>query len=335
MEEKIRSFIRKYIPYATVFLICMAYILTSIVNIEAGKKPVHQIISEGVLAFFFGVNLTVILSAMGLSSGEQEECVKNARKRHEGEVERVAPYIEELDEWCGEQNRRNYKVQRAKLLSKVGLAYAQCFGEDAVAIPYEPDVGHRKGEPILRYLRRRRLERKRRRVYDKCVDLQLKEISSGELTSEGGNPNDPYNLGRSKTVYMNQETAKGMISKVAVAIVSGYYGATLVDRFEWGRFIWIVLQVALFLGIAVFKMYMSKEYMVGEFRARLEKKALLLVKFRYDRGKLGANGWLVEDMARNGVCEGAPSEAEIREAKDNQKKEGNTYERDERATEEK
>lgn len=283
MGEKVRSFLRLYLPYATVALICLLYILTSVINIEAGQKPVHQIISEGALAFLFGINLTMILSAMGLSSGEREECVQKARRRHEGEVELVAPHMEELDDWCAEQNRRNYKIQRTKLLSKVGLPYAQCFDPDGVAIPYLPDVRYEKGESIFRYLRRRRLERKRRIVHARCVDLHLKEISSGELTSEGGNPNDPYNLGRSKATYLNQETAKGVVSKIVVAVISGYYGATLVDKFLWGRFIWIVLQAGMFLAIAVVKMHASHEYMITEFRARLEKKALLLVKFRADR----------------------------------------------------
>jgi hypothetical protein len=325
---------RQYLPYATVVLICLLYVMTAVIDIEAGKKPLAKIISDGTLAFIFGISLTMILSDMGLSSGEREECVKKARGRHEGEVERVAPYIDELDEWCGEQNRRNYKVQRAKLLSKVGLAYAQCFGDDAVAIPYDPDVRHRKGEPLRRFLHRRRLERKRGRIYEKCVDLQLKEISSGELTSEGGNPNDPYNLGRSKAVYMNQTAVRGAVSKIAVAVIAGYYGATLVHEFSWGKLIWLAMQAGMFLALAVVKMYASHEYMVTEFRARLEKKTLLLVKFRYDRKKTETDGWLVEDMKKNGVREGMPSEAELSAAGNNEKKEGDTYER-ERTTEEK
>lgn len=287
MNQKAREFMKLYFGYVVVCAACAMYIATSFLNFHKSGDTVRMILVNGFLAFVLGIGINRILTTVGILAGAQEPEVLKAEAKHADTVEAVAEHMEELDEWCIEQNRKNYRIQRIKILSAAGLYIKDCFNEDGVALPFEstfiPCKEIKRIGPRLWWIKRRDAVRKIK-AYGKAVTLKLTEINSGLLTSEGGRGDDMYGMGRSVAEYMQQTAWKDVFSKVAVALIFGYYTADFIASLDIGALLWRVLQVVFFLLLGVMKKQGSHSYMVTEYRERKLKKASILRKFMGDKG---------------------------------------------------
>lgn len=273
MNEKIKDFFRQNIGYFVVGFISIVYIATAFITIDETGKSVSQIIADGVVAFLLGVFINRVFDLQGMMSGEREEKVVATKKLHGEMVMKISPSIEKLDDWCEEENRKNYKVQRTKILARVGLKYDDCFDDSGVAKPYKVDQSRLDDK----YLRKQEL--KRLAYHNKAVNLKLTALSAGELTSEGGKQQDPYYFGRTKAQYEANQSIMDIISKIGIAVIIGYYGVGLIEEFSYATLIWNTLQVGLFLVMGVIKMYQAYTFITDEFRGRIIKKIDNLQKF--------------------------------------------------------
>jgi hypothetical protein len=273
MNEKIRDFFRNNLGYFIVGFASVVYILTAFLTIDQTGKSPAQIIANGAIAFFLGLFINRIFDLQGMMSGDREERVQATKEEHGAIVLRISPHIDKLDDWCEEENKRNYKIQRTKILARVGLKYDDCFDEDGVAKNWTPN------EASLQVKGLKRIEQRKVRGFLKAVNLKLTPLSAGELTSEGGKQQDPFYFGRTKAQYEAQHSLGDIISKFGTAIIFGYYGVSLIENFDYARLIWTTLQVALFLVMGVIKMYQAYNFVVDEFRGRIVKKIDNLQKF--------------------------------------------------------
>lgn len=273
MNEKIRDFFRNNLGYFIVGFASVVYILTAFLTIDQTGKSLAQIIADGAIAFFLGLFINRIFDLQGMMSGDREERVQATKEEHGAIVLRISPHIDKLGDWCEEENKRNYKIQRTKILARVGLKYDDCFDEGGVAKDWRPN------EASLQVKGLKRIEQRKVRGFLKAVNLKLTPLSAGELTSEGGKQQDPFYFGRTKAQYETQHSLGDIISKFGTAIIFGYYGVSLIKNFDYARLIWTTLQVALFLVMGVIKMYQAYNFVVDEFRGRIVKKIDNLQKF--------------------------------------------------------
>lgn len=273
MNDKMREFFKNNLGYLIVAFVCGIYILTAFLTIDKTGKSVAQIIADGVISFFLGLFINRVFDLQGIMSGDRELKVQNTKEEHGKIVFEISPYIDKLDLWCDEENKRNYKTQRTKILARVGLKYNDCFDDDGVAKEWEPNKSNFKVKAL------RRIEKRKLNGYLKAVNLKLTPLSAGELTSEGGKEQDPFYFGRTKAQYEAQHSLGDIISKIGTAIIFGYYGVSLIENFDYARLIWTTLQVALFLIMGVIKMYRAYNFVVDEFRGRIVKKIDSLQKF--------------------------------------------------------
>lgn len=273
MGEKVRDFFKQNIGYFIIFFVCAVYILTAFLRIDKTGKTISQIIADGSLCFFLGIFINRTFDLQGMMSGDREEGVRATIAEHSKIVMKISPHIEELDKWCEEENAKNYKTQRTKILARVGLKYSSCFDEDGVAIPFTVDKEKMKDRAL------RITELKKLRGYHKAVNLKLTALSGGELTSEGGKQQDPFYFGRTKAQYETQRGLADVISKFGTAIIFGVYGVELIKDFSYANLIWTTLQVAIFLVMGVIKMYRSYLFVTDEYKGRIWKKIDNLQKF--------------------------------------------------------
>ncbi len=276
MGEKVKGFFKQNLGYFIIAFVCAVYILTAFLQIDKTGKTIPRIIADGALCFFLGVFINRAFDLQGIMSGEREENVKAAIEEHAKIVLKISPHIEELDRWCEEENAKNYKTQRTKILARVGLKYSSCFDEDGVAIPYMVDREKLKDK----YLRK--IECKKLRGYHKAAGLKLTALSAGELTSEGGKQQDPYYFGRTKAQYETQRSVKDIIAKIGTAVIFGVYGVDLVKDFSYANLIWTTLQVAFFLMMGIIKMFQAYLFVTDEYKGRIWKKIDNLQKFDND-----------------------------------------------------
>lgn len=273
MNEKIKDFFKQNIGYFVVGFLSLVYIATAFITIDETGKSISQIIADGVIAFLLGVFINRVFDLQGMMNGEREEKVVATKQLHGEMVMKISPNIEKLDDWCEIENKKNYKVQRTKILARVGLKYEDCFDDDGVAKPYHADPNRLKDK----YLRKQEI--KRIAFYNKAVNLKLTALSAGELTSEGGKQQDPYYFGRTKIQYETNQSVMDIISKIGISVIIGYYGVKLIEEFNYATLIWNTLQVGLFLIMGVIKMYQAYSFITDEFRGRIIKKIDNLQKF--------------------------------------------------------
>ena len=273
MYEKVRDFFRQNLGYFIVGFVSLVYILTAFLTIDETGKTTRQIIADGAISFLLGLFINRIFELQGMMNGEREERVRATSEEHGRIVMRISPHIEKLDNWCEKENEKNYKLQRTKILARVGLKYDDCFEKNGVAKIWNPDKNRLKDKVL------RKSELKRLKGYHKAVNLKLAALSGGELTSEGGKQDDPYFMGRTKAQYRTQASIRDSISKLGTALIFGYYGVTFIENFNYARLIWTTLQVALFLAMGVITMFKAYNFVVDEFRGRIVKKIDNLQKF--------------------------------------------------------
>ena len=274
---KFKDVFRNSIGYIAVVLLCLLYLCVSFITVSETGKSIPSILADTLVAFFFGLSITSVFEIQGLLDGDKDPRMEATARLHAETMERVSPYIEELSPWCEIKTAEALKIQRIRVISIHGLKYSECFDEDGVAKPYVPSKQiPREGLfPWQRYKERKRMEkaeRKRYKAYEKAVSLIITPLTASALTSEGGRANDPYFLGRTKLDFEKTQTFKNVFSRIATAILFGYYGASLIENFMWSTLIWTVLQIGLFIGFGVLSYYTAVVFVVDEYRGRVIKK---------------------------------------------------------------
>lgn len=271
--NKTRDFFRKYMGYLAIALVSVCYVLTALLEFIETGKTAQQIIADGTLVFLLGFFINRLFDLQGIMDGERDENFRASMTYHGKAVERISPHIDLLDGWCDDKNRENLRTQRTRILATEGLKYTDYFDEDGTAKELKVD------EDKLNNRFLRKMEMKRIKCFYKALHVKLTPLSACELTSEGSDMNDPYYFGRTKREYEKQASLSDIISKVAIAVIFGYYGVSLIKDFSYAKLIWNGLQVAIFVLMGFVKMFNSYIFITGEFRGRMVKKVNVLEMF--------------------------------------------------------
>lgn len=277
IAEKIKDAFRSNFGYIAVVLVSAAYISTSFLTIEASGKSIARIIADGVLAFIVGILINRMFESQGVINGDADERVIGAVNRHANMVENVAPYLDELDEWCEIKNAEALARARRTYLSRNGMRYKDYFTEEGIPRDFVPKECKRYKE--------RKAEIFRKHHFEHAVNIRLTRLSAGLLISDTGDANDPYFLGRSKREYGEQSAKHDVWSKLILAILFGYYGVQLIADFSIANLLWTILQLTVFLLMGAIKMEQSYMFVVDEYRSRVNKKTDILQMFRLYLGK--------------------------------------------------
>ena len=282
IAEKIKDAFRSNLGYIAVILVSVAYVATSFMTLATTGKSVFQIISDGVLSFVVGVLMNRMFETQGVINGDADPRVIKSVDRHAGTVEEIAPYLDELDEWCARKNAEALVRGRRTYLSRYGMRYKDYFAEDGTPIRFAPAETKTRKEKRAEWWRRKR--------YDHAVNMRITRLSAGLLISDTGNPNDPYFLGRSKNEYRTQSARQDVWSKLILAALFGSYSLTLLADFSLANLLWTVLQLTVFLLMGALKMEQSYMYVTDEYRDRVDKKTNILRMFQAELRKENENG---------------------------------------------
>ncbi len=270
MSEKTRDFIRNNAGYIAVALICLAYVATAFVTIGETGKSVGAIIAEGAVSFFLGVFISRLLELQGIMLGERDDKMIATHNVHSKIVIKISPYIDRLDEWCNAQNAAALRYARTKILTSAGMKYSDYFKDDTpLGFKFTKcDNFAERTSQLLRYL-----------AYKKALKPKLTPLSANALTSEGGKIDDINYLGMTKGEYEASTGLRDIVSKIAVAVIFGYYGVDMLANFSPATLIWRALQVGMFLVMGTIKLYRSYRFIVDDYRNRIVKKTDHLQKF--------------------------------------------------------
>lgn len=283
--QKLKKFVRQNTSNMATVLICVVFFCSAFLAPGHSENiSLLEIFLNSFLAFCASTSINNLYNSRAIVTGLLDPAVVKAAQNHNDRIDAITEgnAIDDLDVWCREANRKNYRNQRARILSKAGLSYDTCFTEDGEVKQIEIMVPQRNDIKRLGYRmwRIRKATAKRQiKAYKKCIYLRLSELSAGELTGEGGNRNDPYNLGRGIDEYRKQVAAKTTVSKIITAIVFGYMAVDLIADFSWVNLMVRAVQIAMFIVFGSLQYLNTMDYITGEYKNRLTLKGRLLLKF--------------------------------------------------------
>lgn len=256
--------------YLSVVLISLAYVAGSLVLISKTGRDVYEIICTGFLSLVVGSLINGAFRSIGIRRGEDDERTIMTSALHAEAVEKIVPYIDRLDEYCERENKEAIKRVRTKILAIAGLKYEECFDENGVA----------KELNLIQGKENRGKNRKRKKAYKKAVCLKIKRLLSSNLTSDGGDYNNPFDFGKSKREYTRARSTTDILTRIVMAIVFGYFGVTLVSEINFATIIWNSLQIIMYITSGIIGMYSTYMWIVDDYRQGVIKKIDHLQRFK-------------------------------------------------------
>lgn len=304
--DKIRVFLMRYVGFAGVAVVCVVYIWSAFVDLEETGKTVRAILLDGSAAFVGGICMQNLFLTLARIHGHREPQVMKAEEAHAAAVTEVmeAGSMEELSDWCREENVKNKKNQRIRILADAGLSYEQCFNEDGTPKDFAPCFSPIREIPargLRTWLLSRRIAGKQANAFRKAVFIRLTELSAGVLTGGGKRGNDPFYMGRDEGEYHKQKTITGAVSKLGTGIVFGYYCMDVLVNFSLSVLLGRLGETLWLLALGVLTFIGAMMYMTGEFRERLVAMTTHLRRFMGKNMKGAKKDVQPESQEKDGV----------------------------------
>ncbi|MBR2024972.1 MAG: hypothetical protein IKA02_04115 [Clostridia bacterium] len=256
--------------YYCVGLISLCYIASSLILISKTGRSVCEIIGTGFISMVVGSLINGSFRSIGIRRGEENEKTVETLSDHSKTVEEISPYIDTLDEFCDRENKMAKKRIRTKILASVGLKYQDCFDEDGTLIKFD----------LTELDKTRQKDKKVKNAYEKAKNLKIKELTPDSLTTEGGNEENPFDFGKSKSSYNKNRSFSDVLVRVIMAVIFGYFGVTLVSEVNFATIIWNTLQIVMYVSSGVVGMYSTYMWVVNDYRQGVIKKIEYLKRFK-------------------------------------------------------
>ena len=187
--------------YLAVFMVSIAYIAGSFLLISATGKTVYEIIAGGIISLIVGILINGVFRSLGLRRGEEDERTLSTSNLYESTIDSIVCHIDKLQDFCDIENVRVLSTIRKKILARAGMKYSECFDENGVLKSFDYEL-YSDEEIELASKRKRRkylkINRIRKRAYDKAVNVKIKLLSPAVLTSDDAKENDPFNFGKAR-----------------------------------------------------------------------------------------------------------------------------------------
>lgn len=278
--EKIKSFFKNNIGYIIATLETLAYIFISTLYVDETGKTLKEIIGSGFVFYILQITLVSLFRHQGIIEGENDERVLNTYELHGDKVDEVADYMDALEQWCEEENSKNYKRMRRRILASAGLKYADYFKEEGIIEPFYIDPDKMSFKWRNRFIRDAEL--KKIRMYNKAVNLKLSKLDATSLTSGNAAQEDKFAFGKSKKEFLRVKGISDIIIRSLPALFFGLYGFRRIEDWTLANLAWTIFQAAVAYSSAVPQIFAAKSYIIDDYRSDVVKKIRLLDQFKCD-----------------------------------------------------
>mgnify|MGYP006932846967 CR=1 FL=1 len=152
--QKLKKFVRQNTSNMATVLICAVFFCTAFLAPGHSENvSLLDIFLNSFLAFCASTSINNLYNSRAIVTGLLDPAVVKAAQNHNDRIDAITEgnAIDDLDVWCREANRKNYRNQRARILSKAGLSYDTCFTEDGEVKQIEITVPQRSEIKKLGY----------------------------------------------------------------------------------------------------------------------------------------------------------------------------------------
>ena len=144
----------------------------------------------------------------------------------------------------------------------------------------------RKCLNFLKNTKRSSNTRYKKKMFKQAVRVRLTQLTTQDLISNGANKYDKFDLGDTQKDYLRKSGIGSILSKVAVALIFGYYTIQLISDFSWAVLLWNALQVVTFLAFGIIKYFQAYMFMQNQFVDRTKRQISELKKFLAEKGEI-------------------------------------------------
>lgn len=264
-QNKIFSFIAKNVYEIVIVLVCVAFMLKGVADIEKTGATLIEILGNGFITMLFSMSICRLLEGKGLWAGEQTQAYKDAIAEYNAEAKKAGPYIKEMDKWCGEWTIQNRIEAITIKLYPYGLSY-----DDFMAKRYDASKYTDKQQKQLEKIREM-----------PTMVLTTDMLMSGDFDSE--KEIDYKKV--TKQNYSKKSTRNDFASKLVLSLTLGYYTLAPIAQWNWSGFAWVFLQTVLILGVSMQKYFNAYGFVNGDIRAKVIDKTIKLRQFNKEKGE--------------------------------------------------
>ena len=286
-SEKLKAAIKLYAAYAIIAVLVVVYTLMGTIGIgPKADTSVRGVLEGMMMPYIFGICVTSLFVETGLGMGDSEDCVVRAVRAHEEAAERVAPRVEELEEWCRAATQKALQRERMRILASEGMLYSDYYDDKGRLIgAFDPKYKKVGLRGFISARAWNKQERRREKAFFRATTLKIKPLEAGELLSEGHKVGKPYDMGRSEAEYRRQKVGSSVITKPITSFILGYYGFTQIMDFDAARLLGQLYGAAVFVGFGVGAMVQALSYKKNEFTGRMNRKTGYLCQFERETDK--------------------------------------------------
>lgn len=311
-ENKFKKFVKNNFIYFIIAFASLAYIAFGLIKIETTGKTIIEIIGSGIVIYFVGYVITMLFSMQGQLAGDRQEDVVKTNKLHAKCVEEIDPKINEMDDWCEEENVKALLTIRKRILNKEGLRYEDCFDEEGIArdiaFPHKSlkEFEFTKivdGEEIIETIYaeelkesnpgKYKIEKKKIKAFNKrqsakqkafikAMRVKITPLTTDLITATVVKNNDPHNLGMDRKQYQKKDAKSEAISRAIFSIVFAYFTVSFITG--WATLLSSLIQVAVFLSMGGIKWVQSFYFVKEDLRKRTIRQINYIQKFKCDKG---------------------------------------------------
>lgn len=311
-ENKFKKFVKNNFIYFIIAFASLAYIAFGLIKIETTGKTIIEIIGSGIVIYFVGYVITMLFSMQGQLAGDRQEDVVKTNKLHAKCVEEIDPKINEMDDWCEEENVKALLKIRKRILNKEGLRYEDCFDEEGIArdiaFPHKSlkEFEFTKivnGEEVIETIYaeelkesnpgKYKIEKKKIKAFNKrqsakqkafikAMRVKITPLTTDLITATVVKNNDPHNLGMDRKQYQKKDAKSEAISRAIFSIVFAYFTVSFITG--WATLLSSLIQVAIFLSMGGIKWVQSFYFVKEDLRKRTIRQINYIQKFKCDKG---------------------------------------------------
>lgn len=264
LQEKLFVFLKRNVYEIVIVLVCLAFMLKGVADIEKTGASVIEIIGNGFITLLFSMSLCRLLEGKGFLSGESSAEYKKALEEYEKEAKKAGAHIKEMDAWCASWTKQNHINVITVKLYPYGISY-----EDFVSNTYD----------------RSKYTDKQLRHLNTLKSLKTMELTTDQLMSGDFDSEKQIDYKRTtKAYYAKKSTRNDLLSKTFLSITLGYYVLSPFQQWNWSGFAWVFLQTVLILGLSILKYFDAYSFVNGDIRVKVIDKTNKLRQFNKEKG---------------------------------------------------
>lgn len=264
--DKTVSFFKKHIYNVLLVVISIAFLFKDIIKIEETGKSLVEIIASSFLAFAIGTTFNIILGKKGIIAGKNTPQFIETMARYNQEIDKTDAYIEKLDDFCDKKNEQRIKTAQIKILRTERIKY---------------------DDFITKSMNEVCTTREQRRCWKRAQRVRIQYLTADNLLSE---TDERYEKGKKELTlneYERHENRTDLISKIAFALIFGYFGVSFVGNYE--NIMWGAIQIGAWLLMAISRYIQNYSYVTDVYKSKIHRKINFLIEFNTTMRKGGTN----------------------------------------------